>query len=83
VRWWLVIRLGIKEDTLKNENGKSTAKLEKGSSGAVSTQKKKQEQQKKTHYHSNFKQIFMLSFDALRERKTRSILTILSAGHKE
>jgi putative ABC transport system permease protein len=72
-----VIKLGIKEGTLKNEDDKSTAKLEKGSSAAVSTtQKKKQEQQNRYH-HSNLKQIFILSFDALRERKARSILTIL------
>jgi hypothetical protein len=35
--------------------------------------KKKQ----KKHNHRNLKQIFILSFDALRERKARSALTIL------
>ena len=35
------------------------------------------EQKLKKSYHRNLKQIFILSFDALRERKARSILTIL------
>jgi hypothetical protein len=35
----------------------------------------KKKQQKR--YHRNLKQIFILSFDALRERKVRSPLTIL------
>lgn len=68
-----LIKLSIKEDTRKDEESVSATKLEKIS--PVSTIHKKEH--KKKHYHRNLKQIFILSFDALRERKARSILTIL------
>lgn len=56
------IKLGIKEDMLKHENSKSTAKLEKRSSTIVLTIQKNEQEK---HSHSNIKQIFVLSFDAL------------------
>ena len=65
--------MSIKEDTRKDEESVSATKLEKIS--PVSTIHKKEH--KKKHYHRNLKQIFSLFFDALRERKARSILTIL------
>jgi len=58
-----MIKLGIIEDSLKHENGKSTAKLEKRSSTTDPTIQKKEQEQ---HSHRNIKQIFVLSFDALR-----------------
>jgi putative ABC transport system permease protein len=66
--------LGTKEDSLKHKNDKPTAKVEKRTLTAVPTIQKKEQGK---HDHSNIKQIFVLSFDALRERKARSILTIL------
>ncbi len=59
-------------DDDKNEVGLPTRKLENVSSATF--YRKKDE---RNYFHSNFKQIFVLSFDALRERKARSILTIL------
>ena len=66
--------MGIKEDALKKEENVSTTKQEKESDSTIHENKQKQ---KKHYHHSNLKQIFILAFDALRERKARSILTIL------
>ena len=46
--------------------------MEIDSSNSVINKKKQ-----KKHYNRNLEQIFILSFDALRERKARSALTIL------
>ncbi len=67
--------MGIKQDAPKDEEGvlSSAAKIEKNSIVPTTHKNKKHD----NHHHSNFKQIFILAFDALRERKARSILTIL------
>ena len=65
--------MGIKEDALKKEKNVSTPNLEKESDSVIHEQQRK----KKKYHNRNLKQIFILSFDALRERKARSILTIL------
>ena len=69
--------MGLREDSLKN-NGDGRVTSENKIKTKVSrpaptllTQKKKNNKNK------NLKQIFILSFDALRERKARSALTIL------
>lgn len=66
-------------DALRSNENTPVVKQEKVSPGERTSvpvpviHKKKQ----KKHNHRNLKQIFVLSFDALRERKTRSALTIL------
>jgi putative ABC transport system permease protein len=62
----------VPADDDKNEVSLPVRKLENVSSATF--YRKKDE---RNYFHSNFKQIFVLSFDALRERKARSILTIL------
>jgi len=62
--------MGIKQGELRR-NGITTPTG--GQKRIPATQIKRKPNQN----HRNFKQIFILSFDALRERKTRSILTIL------
>ena len=49
----------------------------KRSASAVSIIHKKKQKQNNNNNKKNLKQIFGLSFDALKERKTRSALTIL------
>jgi putative ABC transport system permease protein len=49
----------------------------KRSASAVSIIHKKKQKQNNNNNKKNLKQIFVLSFDALKERKTRSALTIL------
>ncbi len=66
--------MGLREDSLKNDE-KSAPKTKVGLKASrpvpiTSPAKKK-------NNNKNFKQIFILSFDALRERKARSALTIL------
>lgn len=72
--------MGTKEDALRN-NGTVPSKDRQRripATGSVSaSQRSTQIKRKSSHNHRNLKQIFILSFDALRERKTRSILTIL------
>ena|SRR5947209_14219941 len=70
--------MGIR-DALRNNENKNAPVVKrqrvvpaKRTSPAV-IHKKKQ----KKRYHRNLKQIFILSFDALRERKARPALTIL------
>ena len=58
----------------KKRKNISTTKQEKESPDSTLHEN---EQKRKKPYHRNLKQIFILSFDALRERKARSILTIL------
>jgi putative ABC transport system permease protein len=66
--------MGLREDSLKNDgnsapNTKSWLKAARAISSSSRIQKK--------NSSKNFKQIFILSFDALKERKARSALTIL------
>jgi putative ABC transport system permease protein len=66
--------MGLREDSLKNDgnsarNTKSRLKPARAISASSRIQKK--------NSSKNFKQIFILSFDALKERKARSALTIL------
>jgi putative ABC transport system permease protein len=73
------IKEGINKD-IQNEERISNTYREKvtppPSSYPSSTIREKEQKPKKS-YHRNLKQIFILAFDALRERKARSILTIL------
>src|SRR2546425_5238513 len=68
--------MGLRDALRSNENTPVVKQQkvfpEKGASVSVIHKKKK-----KKHNHRNLKQIFILSFDALRERKARSALTIL------
>jgi len=68
--------LSLRENTPADDNrhdaSTSKRKLENVSSTTFYRKKDKRD-----HFHSNIKQIFVLAFDALRERKARSILTIL------
>src|SRR5690242_17097253 len=73
--------MGTKEDVVRKRGGVSSmdgkGDLQKTADASPSNFKKNQINRKPNHSHRNIKQIFVLSFDALRERKTRSILTIL------
>lgn len=74
--------MGVKEDvnkdTHKKEESVSKTNLEKIPPHiSIIHEKMQKHKHKKKYYHRNLKQIFILSFDALRERKARSILTIL------
>ena len=74
------VKEGINEDTRENEESVSNTNLEKiipPPSYTSSSTIHGKEQKPNKSYHRNLKQIFILAFDALRERKTRSILTIL------
>ena len=75
------IKEGINEDTRENEESVSNTNLEKiippPSYTSSSTIREKEQKPNNKSYHRNLKQIFILAFDALRERKARSILTIL------
>src|SRR2546428_9949426 len=64
-------------DALRNNENTPVVKQQKvfpGKGASVSVIHKKKQ---KKHNHRNLKQIFILSFDALRERKGKSSLTIL------
>jgi putative ABC transport system permease protein len=73
--------MGTKEDAVRKRGGVSSmdgkGDLQKTADASPSSFEKNQINRKPNHSHRNIKQIFVLSFDALRERKTRSILTIL------
>ena len=72
------IKEGINKDIQNEERVSNTyrEKITPPPSYPSSTIHEKEQKPKKS-YHRNLKQIFILSFDALRERKARSILTIL------
>jgi putative ABC transport system permease protein len=72
------IKEGINED-IQNEESVSNTYREKITPppSYPSSRIQEKEQKPKKSYHRNLKQIFILAFDALRERKARSILTIL------
>ena len=68
--------MGLREDSIKNNGGGRVApesKIKMKVSRPAATLLA----QKKNNRSKNLKQIFVLSFDALRERKARSALTIL------
>src|SRR5690348_1340419 len=73
--------MGTKEDAVRKNGGVSSmdgkGNLQKTTDASPSNLEKNQIKRKPNHSHRNIKQILVLSFDALRERKTRSILTIL------
>ena len=76
----LGVKEGINEDTRENEESVSNTNLEKiipPPSYTSSSTTHEKEQKPNKSYHRNLKQIFILAFNALRERKARSILTIL------
>ncbi len=62
------------EDVLRKNGNSPITITNSGNRSSNSVINKKKQ---KKHYHRNLKQIFLLSFDALRERKARSALTIL------
>ena len=66
-----MVKLSLKENAHGDETSVSTT-TKPGKVFSTIHQKKPE----KRHY-GNLKQIFILAFDALRERKARSILTIL------
>src|SRR5712691_3005126 len=71
--------MGLREDALRNNENENTPEVKRqnvvpGKRTSVPVIHKKKQ---KKHNHRNLKQIFILSFDALRERKARSALTIL------
>ena len=68
--------MGLREDSLNNGDGRvaSENKIKTKVSRPAATLLA---QKKKNNKNKNLKQIFVLSFDALRERKARSALTIL------
>jgi putative ABC transport system permease protein len=68
--------MGNREELRNNENTPivKQQKVIPGKGASVSLIHKKKQ---KKHNHRNLKQIFILSFDALRERRARSALTIL------
>src|SRR5438093_9261847 len=68
--------MGLREDALKNNGNVPVVKGQKVVRGKRPTSSISVTNKKK-HNHRNLKQIFILSFDALRERKARSALTIL------
>ena len=65
--------MNIRENELNNNNNRRR-QIGKRSSSVYVVQKKRNGS---NNSNKNFKQIFVLSFDALRERKARSGLTIL------
>jgi putative ABC transport system permease protein len=67
--------MGLREDAHGKRPIVSGEKVKAKRSTAVSVTHKKK--QKQNNNNKNLKQIFILSFDALRERKARSALTIL------
>jgi hypothetical protein len=70
--------MGIKEIKVTNNNIKSRRVKNLGVPGFSSTRTPiVYGSLKKKHKSKNIKQIFILSFDALKERKARSALTIL------
>ena len=70
--------MGLRDALRNNENENSSVvkrqNVVPGKRTSVPVIHKKKQ---KKHNHKNLKQIFILSFDALRERKARSALTIL------
>ena len=68
--------MGLREDALKNNGNVPVVKRQKVVRGKRPTSSISVTNKKK-HNHRNLKQIFILSFDALRERRARSALTIL------
>ena len=66
------VKEGINEDTRENEESVSNTNLEKiipFSSTSVSKIHEKEQKPNNKSHHRNLKQIFILAFDALRERK--------------
>jgi len=68
--------MSIGEDEFKNTNNNGIRSTGKRSSSVYVVQKKNNRHHKSNN-NKNSKQIFLLSFDALKERKARSALTIL------
>jgi putative ABC transport system permease protein len=77
-----VIELGIEEENIDEPVIENKGRLSKTSLDRIVpslhyASVNRKEGLKQENSHSNIKQIFVLAFDALRERKARSILTIL------
>jgi len=69
--------MGLREDSLKNNGDGRVASENKIKTKVSRPAATLLAQKKKNNKNKNLKQIFVLSFDALRERKARSALTIL------
>ena len=69
--------MGLREDSLKNNGDEKVASESKIKMKVSRPAATLLAQKKKNNKNKNLKQIFVLSFDALRERKARSALTIL------
>jgi len=72
--------MGLKEDALRNNGSIPSAKRQefvRGKSPPSTISRVHHKTKRKGTHNRNLKQIFILSFDALRERKVRSVLTIL------
>jgi putative ABC transport system permease protein len=75
-----VIKLGVED--INETMSKNTERLPKTNLDKITSRRPfpaghKEERDQAKHHYGNFRQIFILAFDALRERKARSILTIL------
>jgi hypothetical protein len=68
--------MGLREDSLKNNGDEKVASKSKIKMKVSRPAATLLAQKKKNNKNKNLKQIFVLSFDALRERKARSALTI-------
>ena len=72
--------MGLNEDALRSNGGIPSAKRQefvRGKSPPSTIPRVHHKTKRKGTHNRNLKQIFILSFDALRERKVRSVLTIL------
>ena len=69
--------MGLREDSLKNNGDEKVASKSKIKMKVSRPAATLLAQKKKNNKNKNLKQVFVLSFDALRERKARSALTIL------
>ena len=67
----------IDEKVLGNKERLSNSSLDRVVPSFHYVSVNRKEELKQENNHSNIKQIFVLAFDALRERKARYILTIL------
>ena len=62
--------MGLREDALRNNENTPEVKKLKVVPGKRTSVPVIHNKKQKKHYHRNLKQIFVLSFDSLRERRT-------------
>ena len=73
--------MGIKEIKIAKKGGRHAANV--NAQRHSSSQSSIISKNKRKHNSKNIKQIFILSFDALKDRKARSALTILTRSIKQ